>query len=145
MKYGNHVFCCLPFIGCDTGHDSPFLQICLLLDDMVSRRHAVVRVHDDAYYLMDLGSLNGCQINEATVPPFVGVRLNAGDSIVLGAATYICMQADERCVCVQLRVRLELRFVVRGHVTASTAPSKKKLRSQSAQEGIRRRILTHRE
>ena len=90
MKYGDHVFCCLHVTGCDTGHDSPFLQICLLLDDMVSRRHAVVRVHDDAYYLMDLGSLNGCQINEATVPPFVGVRLNAGDSIVLRAATYIC-------------------------------------------------------
>jgi hypothetical protein len=118
-------------------HYSPFLQICLLLDDMVSRRHAIIDVHDDAYYLTDLGSLNGCHINDVTVPAFVGVRLNAGDSVVLGAATYICMQVDERCECSSA---LELWFVVRGHVTASTATSKNKMRSQSAQEGTCRRI-----
>jgi hypothetical protein len=74
---------------------------------------------------MDLGSLNGCQINDVTVPAFVGVRLNAGDSMVIGKATYICMEVHERCVCSSA---LELRFVVRGHVTASTATSKNKMR-----------------
>ena len=48
---------------------------------------------------MDLGGLNGSQINEVMVGSCVGVRLNAGDVIVIGAATFICMEVDERCVC----------------------------------------------
>jgi hypothetical protein len=135
MKCGAHVLAACMSWDVIPGllrHYSPFLQICLLLDDMVSRRHATIDVHDDAYYLMDRGSLNGCQINDVTVPAFVGVRLNAGDSIVIGKATYICMEVDERCVCASA---LQLRFVVRGRVTASPATSKKRMRSQSAQEG----------
>jgi pSer/pThr/pTyr-binding forkhead associated (FHA) protein len=81
---------------------------------MVSRKHAVVEFHDNAYvtpflqyfcnilrryYYKDLGGLNGSQINEFMVGSCVGVRLNAGDVIVIGSTTFICMEVDERCVC----------------------------------------------
>jgi pSer/pThr/pTyr-binding forkhead associated (FHA) protein len=69
------------------------------MDEMVSRKHAVVDAHDDAYYFTDLGGLNGSSINEAIVPAFVGVRLNARDVVLLGKTKYICMEIDERCVC----------------------------------------------
>ena len=51
------------------------------------------------YYFIDLGGLNGSQINEFMVGSCVGVRLNAGDVIVIGSTTFICMEVDERCVC----------------------------------------------
>ncbi len=72
-------------------------QICLLMDDTVSRKHAVIRFHDDAYYLIDLGSSNGSSINQVAASSWVGVRLSAGDDIEIGATTFLCCETDERC------------------------------------------------
>lgn len=74
-----------------------FSQISLLLDVTASRKHAIVHFHDDAYYLMDLGAFNGSQINQVTVPSWVGVRLSAGDDIRIGSTGFTVLDMDERC------------------------------------------------
>jgi predicted component of type VI protein secretion system len=63
-------------------------QICLLLDEMVSRKHAVVNFHDGAYWLKDLGGLNGSSINGVHAPAFVGVRLFNDDVLEFGATNF---------------------------------------------------------
>jgi hypothetical protein len=64
------------------------VQICLLLDEMVSRKHAVVSYHDGAYWLKDLGGLNGSSINNVHAPAFVGVRLCNDDVLEFGATNF---------------------------------------------------------
>lgn len=75
----------------------PTYQISLLLDDSVSRKHAVISHHDGAYYYMNLLALNGSRINGQQAPAWVGVRLNFGDTLEIGCSTFICLEMDERC------------------------------------------------
>jgi predicted component of type VI protein secretion system len=63
-------------------------QICLLLDEMVSRKHAVVSFHDGAYWIKDLGGLNGSSINQTYAPALVGVRLHHDDVLEFGATNF---------------------------------------------------------
>ncbi len=57
-----------------------------LPDSGVSRRHAEIRREDNGYLLVDLGSTNGTQVNEARVAMR---RLANGDRIELGSTTLI--------------------------------------------------------
>lgn len=50
----------------------------------VSRLHAAIRIENDELYLMDLGSVNGTQINKVKIPPNMYRRIKDGDIIMLG-------------------------------------------------------------
>jgi pSer/pThr/pTyr-binding forkhead associated (FHA) protein len=55
----------------------------VFLDDItVSRRHAVVRQHDGAYWAEDQGSLNGTYVNRRSTEG--EVRLSSGDELQVG-------------------------------------------------------------
>lgn len=47
----------------------------------VSRRHAVIRYHDDALYVEDLKSTNGTRINGSQLTPQREYRLRDGDEV----------------------------------------------------------------
>lgn len=47
----------------------------------VSRRHAVIRYHDDALYIEDLKSTNGTRINGSQLTPEREYRLRDGDEV----------------------------------------------------------------
>ena len=53
----------------------------VLSDNNVSRRHAEIRLQEDHYVLVDLGSTNGTKVNGARVKERV---LADGDEIALG-------------------------------------------------------------
>lgn len=53
-------------------------------DQAVSRRHLQISARDGRYYLMDLGSVNGTEVNAQWIEPKVEVELRAGDEIILG-------------------------------------------------------------
>lgn len=57
----------------------------VLEDKAVSRRHAVVRLHDDIWTLVDNTSANGTYVNGRKITEH---RLNDGDQIRLGATTF---------------------------------------------------------
>ena len=65
-------------LGRDRGND-------IVLDDkLVSRRHAVIQKIGEEYFLEDLGSTNGTQVNGERVPPKRYVRLGLSDVILIG-------------------------------------------------------------
>ena len=55
-------------------------------DDNVSRRHAEVRLEDDAYWIVDLGSLNGTIVNGKRTDR---ARLAVDDRITLGSTEIV--------------------------------------------------------
>jgi predicted component of type VI protein secretion system len=55
---------------------------------MVSRKHAVVSFHDGAFWIKDLGGLNGSSINGVHAPAFVEVRLHQDDMLEFGATNF---------------------------------------------------------
>ncbi len=57
-----------------------------LTDPGVSRRHAEVRIEDDAALLTDLRSTNGTTVNGTTVD---SVTLTDGDQVRMGATTIV--------------------------------------------------------
>lgn len=66
-------------------------------DPAVSRRHArLLRGEDGAYWIEDLGSVNGTWLNDDPEPiePGVAVRLAAGDRVHLGAWTTITLTSE---------------------------------------------------
>jgi pSer/pThr/pTyr-binding forkhead associated (FHA) protein len=52
--------------------------------DIVSRRHADIRVEGDSFYLEDVGSANGTYVNHVPLAPGNRHRLRSGDRISLG-------------------------------------------------------------
>ncbi|GAB4529180.1 MAG: zinc ribbon domain-containing protein [Anaerolineales bacterium] len=50
----------------------------------VSRLHAAIRIENGEISLMDLGSVNGTQINKIKIPPNMYRRIQPGDIITLG-------------------------------------------------------------
>jgi hypothetical protein len=71
-------------------------QICLLFDNRVSRKHAVVTYHDDAFFFLDLQGINGSLVNGVYAPAGVGVRMKLGDVLTIGSASFMCLALDER-------------------------------------------------
>ena len=59
---------------------------CVLGDPTVSRQHAVIRHSDGAWWLSDLGSMNGTYVNGSRIVDDVEVR--PGDEVGFGAAVY---------------------------------------------------------
>jgi len=55
-------------------------------DPNVSRRHAEIRQEDDAYWIFDLGSMNGTLVNGKRVDR---ERLDDGDRITLGSTEIV--------------------------------------------------------
>jgi pSer/pThr/pTyr-binding forkhead associated (FHA) protein len=55
-------------------------------DESISRRHAEIRHEDGAYWIVDLGSMNGTKLNGKRVDR---ARLSDGDAIVLGATEIV--------------------------------------------------------
>ncbi|MCS6859221.1 MAG: FHA domain-containing protein [Abditibacteriales bacterium] len=58
-------------------------------DDAVSRRHAEIRRRGSQFFLVDLGSTNGTQLNGEPIAPHVEVPLSNGSEIRLGAMTLL--------------------------------------------------------
>jgi hypothetical protein len=58
-------------------------------DDAVSRRHAEITRREDGYYLRDLDSTNGTELNGSRIAPGVPVKLGNGDVIQLGEAATV--------------------------------------------------------
>lgn len=55
----------------------------MLLDPLVSRRHAILTCSPDSiFYVIDLGSRNGCVVNEQALHPMA--RLQSGDRLRIG-------------------------------------------------------------
>ena len=54
----------------------------------VSRRHAVLRVHDGSFHITDLDSKNGTFINQVQLAPNSGENLRDGDVIMFGDQKY---------------------------------------------------------
>ena len=65
-------------LGRDKGND-------IVLDErLVSRRHAVIQKIGQEYFLEDLGSTNGTQVNGQRVPPRAFVHLRLDDTVLIG-------------------------------------------------------------
>jgi hypothetical protein len=58
-------------------------------DDAISRRHAEIRRRGNQFFLVDLGSTNGTQLNGEPITPNVEMPLRDGGEIRLGAMTLL--------------------------------------------------------
>jgi pSer/pThr/pTyr-binding forkhead associated (FHA) protein len=56
----------------------------VLEDKLVSRRHAVIQKIGEEYFLEDLGSTNGTQVNGERVPAKRYMRLSLNDVVLIG-------------------------------------------------------------
>jgi pSer/pThr/pTyr-binding forkhead associated (FHA) protein len=65
----------------------------VLVEDMVSRRHAKITSTDMEVYIQDLGSTNGTFVNGEKISRS---RLNEGDRILVGTSIMKVVGADER-------------------------------------------------
>jgi pSer/pThr/pTyr-binding forkhead associated (FHA) protein len=65
----------------------------VLVEDMVSRRHAKITSTDAEVYIQDLGSTNGTFVNGEKISRS---RLNEGDRILVGTSIMKVVGADER-------------------------------------------------
>jgi hypothetical protein len=63
----------------------------VLVEDMVSRRHAKIIVTDDQIFIQDLGSTNGTFVNGEKIKR---ARLNEGDRILIGTSIIKLVTAD---------------------------------------------------
>ena len=63
---------------------SRYSNIQLAEDEMVSRRHARVERHGDDWYIRDLGSMNGTEVDEVVIPAHEPMRLEDGAWIKVG-------------------------------------------------------------
>src|SRR5690606_15566154 len=63
-----------------------------LMDDFISREHAIITRTNGHYYLQDCGSLNGTFINDVRVKEIQ--RLVAGDAIRFGNHIFKFLSAD---------------------------------------------------
>ena len=78
-------------------------------DANVSRRHAEIRAEDGAYWLVDLGSTNGVELNGKRVER---ERLEHGDSIVVGKTQLTFERSCVGASVEQLLLGLQALFLV---------------------------------
>jgi len=78
-------------------------DICILQDEMVSRRHAQVEYRGKRYWLTDLGSINGTFINQANasaqkqIAKNSDVELGLHDEVEMGNSTFtVCLTPINR-------------------------------------------------
>lgn len=64
----------------------------VLADPTISSRHALLARHDGAWWIEDLGSRNGVEVNGARLVPTVPFVVRSGDSVGIGGvrARLVC-------------------------------------------------------
>lgn len=70
-------------IGCRSDMDIDLRSI--PNQEFVSGKHATICYQDGAFFLKDLGSLNGTKVNGSKILANISTRLDDGDEILLGA------------------------------------------------------------
>src|SRR6266404_3479069 len=65
----------------------------IIADSAVSRNHAIVQRQTDGYYLIDMGSRNGCFVNGSRVS--IPVVLQDGDVLLFGEHELIFQQTTK--------------------------------------------------
>lgn len=63
-------------------------HVCLLLDEVVSRKHARIRYHNRCFWIQDIGSSNGTWVRNQCLPQFVDVHLHPGDVVEVGLNSF---------------------------------------------------------
>jgi pSer/pThr/pTyr-binding forkhead associated (FHA) protein len=53
-------------------------------DSAVSREHAMIRRHDDRWWIVDRGSRNGTRVNDTGLPALIEHPLRHGDRVTIG-------------------------------------------------------------
>lgn len=76
----------------------------VLVEDMVSRRHAKISVAGDQIFLQDLGSTNGSFVNGEKIKR---ARLNEGDRVLIGTSIIKLVAAENSVDVGQAKARLE--------------------------------------
>lgn len=79
----------------------------IVLDPLVSRRHALIQAQGDAeYWLVDFGSRNGTYLNNQRIAQ--PSRLHDGDLVRIGGSDYVFRQAKDACTVSTLSGGAEL-------------------------------------
>lgn len=63
-------------------------NICILQDEMVSRKHAKISKSGYNYLIHDVGSINGTFVNQKQLTKFVDQRLHFGDQVDMGNSVF---------------------------------------------------------
>jgi len=66
-------------------------NICILQDEMVSRKHAKISKSGYNYLIHDVGSINGTFVNQKQLTKFVDQRLHFGDQVVAASVCVVCL------------------------------------------------------
>lgn len=61
-------------------------MVCILHDEMVSRKHAKIRVIDKHFCIQDVGGINRTFINQRVIPQHVDTRLYVSDQVDMGSS-----------------------------------------------------------
>lgn len=61
-------------------------DVCILHDEMVSRKHATIKVVDKHYCIQDVGGINRTFINQRVIPQHVDTRLCINDQVDMGSS-----------------------------------------------------------
>ncbi|MFM1561891.1 MAG: FHA domain-containing protein [Roseibacillus sp.] len=61
-------------------------SVVVVPDPCVSRRHALIRAHDDGFWFFDLGSVNGSSLNGRRIT--TSLLLQTGDEVKIGDHIY---------------------------------------------------------
>ncbi|MEO6951583.1 MAG: DUF4388 domain-containing protein [Polyangia bacterium] len=115
----------------------------VLVEDMVSRKHATITATSDAILIQDLGSTNGTFVNGEKIKK---VRLKEGDRILIGTSIIKLVQADgaltEEKAREQLRVTGQRQTVANpnkpmsGSIDEIPLPDLLQLLSTSRKSGV---------
>lgn len=87
----------------------------VLVEDMVSRRHAKITVTGDQIFIQDLGSTNGSFVNGEKVKR---ARLNEGDRILIGTSIIKLVAANGAAADDGARANAQLEEVAQGRRTS---------------------------
>ncbi len=92
----------------------------IFTNPLISRKHAMIKYQDSAFFIIDLASKHGTRLNGIEIEPNRAFSLNDGDSIVLaqGAARleYIDLSDSD------IDVTVDLGSYVRSSITTSSKP-----------------------
>ena len=83
----------------------------VLVEDMVSRRHAKIIVTDDQIFIQDLGSTNGTFVNGEKIKR---ARLSEGDRILIGTSIIKLVNAEPGSAVSSTPQRMEAHARTRG-------------------------------
>mmetsp|Transcript_21182 Transcript_21182/g.43001 ORF Transcript_21182/g.43001 Transcript_21182/m.43001 type:complete len:260 (+) Transcript_21182:288-1067(+) len=64
-------------------------DVCILHDEMVSRRHAKIVHHDRHYWIHDVGGINRTFINKRVIKQHNDIRLYINDEVDMGSSTFL--------------------------------------------------------